>query len=58
MTTVKKYLVENKAYKGYMITKGASNLNPSSASRLTNSRQALVLTNCDTGITKEFSTHR
>ena len=36
MTTVKKYLVNNKPYKGYMITKVTSNLD-SSISSLTKS---------------------
>lgn len=41
MTTVKRYLVNNRPYKGYMITKATSSLDSSSASRLTNSRQAV-----------------
>ena len=56
MTTVKRYLVNSKPYKGYMITKATSNLDPSSASSLTNSKQAVELTNSVTGITKQFST--
>lgn len=56
MTTVKRYLVNNKPYKGYMITKATSSLDSSSASSLTNSRQAVELTNSVTGITKQFST--
>lgn len=56
MTTVKRYLVNNKPYKGYMITKATSNLDSSSASSLTNSKQAIELTNSVTGITKQFST--
>lgn len=56
MTTVKRYLVNNKPYKGYMITKTTSSLWCASASSLTNSRQAVELTNSITGITKQFST--
>ncbi len=56
MTTVKRYLVNNKPYKGYMITKATSSLDTSSAPSLTNSRQAVELTNSVTGITKQFST--
>ena len=56
MTTVKRYLVNNKPYKGYMITKATSSLYFSSASSLTNSGQAVELTNSVTGITKQFST--
>nr|YP_009945078.1 GIY-YIG endonuclease [Monilinia laxa]QOE17442.1 GIY-YIG endonuclease [Monilinia laxa]QYB19867.1 GIY-YIG endonuclease [Monilinia laxa]QYB19952.1 GIY-YIG endonuclease [Monilinia laxa]QYB20033.1 GIY-YIG endonuclease [Monilinia laxa]QYB20129.1 GIY-YIG endonuclease [Monilinia laxa] len=56
MTTVKRYLVNNKPYKGYMITKATSSLDSSSASNLTNSKQAVELTNSVTGITKQFST--
>jgi group I intron endonuclease len=56
MTTVKRYLVNNKPYKGYMITKATSSLDSSSASSLTNSKQAVELTNSVTGITKQFST--
>jgi len=56
MTTVKRYLVNNKPYKGYMITKATSSLDSSSASSLTNSRQAVELTNSVTGVTKQFST--
>lgn len=41
MTTVKRYLVTNKPYKGYMITKATSSLDISSVSSLTNSRQAV-----------------
>jgi group I intron endonuclease len=55
-TTVKRYLVNNKPYKGYMITKVRSSLDSSSASSLTNSKQAVQLTNSVTGITKQFST--
>ena len=56
MTTVKRYLVNNKPYKGYMITKATSNLDSYSVSNLTNSKQAVELTNNVTGITKQFST--
>lgn len=56
MTTVKRYLVNNKPYKGYMITKATSSLDSSSSPNLTNSRQAVELTNSVTGITKQFST--
>ena len=56
MTTVKWYLINNKPYKGYMITKATSSLDSSSISSLTNERQAVVLTNSVSGITKQFST--
>jgi group I intron endonuclease len=56
MTTVKRYLVNNKPYKGYTITKATSSLDSSCASSLTNSKQAVELTNSVTGITKQFST--
>lgn len=56
MTTVKRYLVNNKPYKGYMITRATSSLDSSSASSLTNSSQAVELTDSVTGITKQFST--
>ena len=56
MTTVKRYLVNSKPYKGYMITKATSSLDSSSVSSLTNSKQAVELTNSVTGITKQFST--
>ena len=56
-TTVKRYLVNNKPYKGYMITKATSNLDSSSApAKLTNTKQAVELTNIVTGITKQFPT--
>lgn len=59
MTTVKRYLVNNKPYKGYMITKATSSLDSSSPSTsLTNSRQAVELTNSVTGVIKQFSTMR
>lgn len=58
MTTVKRYLVNNKPYKSYMITKATSSQkeNSSSISNLTNLRQAVVLTNSVLGITNQFST--
>jgi group I intron endonuclease len=56
VTTVKRYLVNNKPYKGYMIIKATFSLDTSSVSNLTNSRQAVVLTNSVTGITKQFPT--
>ena len=55
-TTLKRYLVDNKPYKGYMITKSTASLNSFSPTKLTNSRQAVELTNSVTGITKQFST--
>lgn len=55
MTTVKRYLVNNKPYKGYMITKATSSLDFSSISNLTNKNQGVVLTNSVSGITKQFS---
>jgi group I intron endonuclease len=60
MTTVKRYLVNNEPCKGYMITKATSSKldDSSSPSSLTNSRQAVKLTNSVTGITKEFPTMR
>jgi hypothetical protein len=36
MTTVKRYLMDNKPYNGYMITKATSGLDSSSISNLTN----------------------
>jgi group I intron endonuclease len=56
MTTVKRYLINNKPYKDYMITKANSNLDSSSISSLTNERQAVLLTDSVSGITKQFST--
>lgn len=56
MTTVKRYLINNKPYKDYMITKATSNLDSSSISSLTNKRQAVLLTNSVSGITQQFST--
>lgn len=56
MTTVKRYLINNKPCKGYMITKATSISDDSSSSNLTNSRQAVLITNAVLGITKEFST--
>lgn len=58
MTTVKRYLINNKPYKGCMITKATSSLDSSSISSLTNSRQAVLLTDSVSGITKQFSTMR
>ena len=55
-TTVKRYLANNMPYQGYMITKVTSSLDSSSISNLTNSRQALLLTDSVSGITKRFST--
>lgn len=55
MTTVKKYLLDNKPYNGYMI-KATSGSDSSSISNLTNESQAVRLTNSVSGITKEFST--
>ena len=54
-TTVKKYLTNNKPYKGYMITKATSSLDYSSNDSPTNLRQAVLLTNSALGITKQFS---
>lgn len=56
MTTVKRYLINNKAYNGYMITKATSGLDFSSISSPTNQKQAVELTNSVLGITKQFST--
>jgi len=56
MTTIKRYLMANKRYNGYMITKSTSGLDSSSISNLTNEWQAVRLTNSVTGITKELST--
>jgi predicted transcriptional regulator len=55
MTTVKRYLINNKPYNGYMI-KSNSSLDSSSISSVTNQRQPVVLTNSVSWITKEFST--
>lgn len=55
-TTVKRYLINNKPYKGYMITKATSNLDSFSTSNLTNKGQAVELTNSVLGITKQFPT--
>lgn len=54
-TTVKSYLINNKPYKGYMISKATSDLYTSSISNLTNKRQAVLLTNSVSGDTKQFS---
>lgn len=56
VTTVKRYLINNKPYNGYMITKATSSLDTSSSSSLTNKSQAILLTNSVLGITKQFST--
>lgn len=53
-TTVKRYLINNKPYKGYIVTK-ATSLGSSSTSNLTNVRRGVVLTNSISGITKQFS---
>lgn len=55
MTTVKRYLINNKPCKGYMVSKAISSLDSSSTSSLTNLIQAVVLTNSVSGITKQFS---
>lgn len=55
-TTVKRYLISNKPYNGYMITKATSSLDSSSVSNLTNKRQGIVITNSVSGITLEFAT--
>lgn len=55
MTTVKRYLINNKPYKGYTVTSVSSNLDSSSISNLTNERQAVLLTNSVSGVTKQFS---
>ena len=55
MTTVKRYLINNKPYKGYTVTSLSSKLDSSSISSLTNERQAVLLTNSVSGLTKEFS---
>lgn len=56
MTTVKRYLINNKAYNGYMISKATLALDFSSISSPTNQKQAVELTNSILGITKQFST--
>lgn len=59
MTTVKRYLNSSKPYNGYVITKvdsGAQALDLPSTSVPTNERQAVLLTNKASGVTKEFST--
>lgn len=55
MTTVKRYLINNKPYNGYMITKATSGLDSSSISSLTNESQAVEVTNSVSGIAKQFS---
>jgi predicted transcriptional regulator len=54
-TTIKSYLINNKPYKGYMITRATSSIDSSSISNLTNKRQAILLTNSVSGDTKQFS---
>lgn len=54
-TTVKSYLVNNKPYKDYMITRPTSVIDSSFISNLTNVRQAVLLTNSVSGDTKQFS---
>lgn len=54
-TTVKSYLINNKPYKGYMITKATFDIDSLSISNLTNQRQAVLLTNSVSGDTKQFS---
>ncbi len=56
MTTVKRYLNYSKPCNGYMITKVNSGLDLPSTSVPTNERQAVLLTNNASGITKQFST--
>jgi hypothetical protein len=55
MTTVKRYLMNSKPYKGYTI-KANSGLDSPFTSVPTNVRQPILLTNQTTGITKQFST--
>lgn len=55
-TTVKRYLVNNKPYKGYIITKATSSSDSSFVSNLTNKGQGVLLTNSVSGITKQFDT--
>jgi hypothetical protein len=55
-TTVKSYLINNKPYNGYTITKATSSLDTSHSSNLTNKNQAILLTNSVLGITKQFPT--
>jgi hypothetical protein len=56
VTTVKRYLINNKPYNGYMITKATYSLDISSSSSLTNKSQAILLTHSVLGITKQFPT--
>jgi len=56
MTTVKRYLISSKLYNGYTITKVKSGLDLPSTSGLTNERQAVLLTDKASGVTKQFST--
>lgn len=55
-TTLKRYIINNKPYNGYTITRATSSLDSSSIYSLTNERQGVVLTNSVSGITKQFST--
>jgi len=55
-TTVKSYLVNNKPYRGYIITRATSAIHSPSISNLTNKRQTVLLTNSVSGDTKQFST--
>jgi group I intron endonuclease len=56
MTTVKRYLISSNLYNGYTITKVKSGLYLPSTSGLTNERQAVLLTDKASGVTKQFST--
>lgn len=57
-TTVKRYLINNKPYNDYMITKATSpkGVDISSSYSLTNKSQAILLTHSVSGITKQFPT--
>jgi group I intron endonuclease len=57
VTSVKRYIINSKPYKGYTITKIDSDLD-SSTTQPTNVRQPILLTNKTTGITKQFSTSK
>lgn len=54
-TTVKRYLINNKPYNSYKITKNISSLDSYCPSNLTNKGQGVILTNSVSGITKQFS---
>lgn len=56
MTTVKRYLNSSEPCNGYIITKVNSGLDLPSTSVPTNERQAVLLTDNASGITKQFST--